>query len=394
MRLTQRTRRQRDSPIGANAHLLDDVPSELPLIDLSQGAPGFATAPAIISHIADVAARPDGGRYTPLFGLPELRRLLAAELSGAYGGTVDVDDIAVTAGCNQAFCMVSSALTEAGDNVVLPLPYYFNHDMWLGLDGIDAHYVRPDDGLAPTPAEVDARCTAATRAIVLVTPGNPTGHAVPPDHIAELADLARHRNVVLVLDETYRSFLPGSGPPHDLFTRTDWRDHIVSLHSFSKDFAIPGHRVGAIVGHPDLLREAAKLIDCVTICPPRLGQEAAIAGLTRARQWREAKVAEIAVNQQRFEATMAGEPGGFRLLSAGGYYGWVRHPFTDDSSDDVVRRLLLEQGVLAIPGTAFSPDDEHTIRFSFANASGEELDAVGDRLSAFGAPAGAGDVSP
>jgi aspartate/methionine/tyrosine aminotransferase len=372
-----------DSPIGANAHLLDRVPADRPLIDVSQGAPGFPTAPEIVARVAEVAADPDGGRYTPLFGLPELRSALATELGDAYGGDVGVDDVCITAGCNQAFCMVTSAIAEPGDDVVVPLPYYFNHDMWLGLDGVEARYVRPAEGLTPTAAEVAEKLTPRSRAVVLVTPGNPTGHVADPDRIGELADLARDRGLALILDETYRAFVPGAEAPHRLFERSDWRDYVVSLHSFSKDFAIPGHRVGAIVGHPDLLREAAKLIDCVTICAPRLGQEGAIAGLTRAREWRATKVAEIAANQRRFEAVMAARPGGFELLSAGGYYGWVRHPFPDVESGELVRRLLVEQGVLTIPGTAFMPADEQMLRFSFANATGEELDALGGRLEEF-----------
>jgi len=84
---------------------------------------------------------------------------------------------------------------------------------------------------------------------------------------------------------------------------------------------------------------------------------------------------------------MAGRPGGFELLSAGGYYGWVRHPFEGFDTDELIRRLLIQQGVLAIPGTAFMPDDEQLVRFSFANATTIELDSLGDRLSDF-EPAG------
>ena len=387
MRLTDRTREQRDSPIGANAHLLGRIPPQLPLIDLSQGAPGFPTAPEIAQHIGQVAASADGGRYTPILGLPELRTALSNELTTAYDAAIEFDDVGITAGCNQAFCMVSSALAEPGDDIVLTLPYYFNHDMWLGLDSVVANYIRPADGMTPGADEVDAQLTPRTRAIVVVTPGNPTGHIAAPDRIDELADLAHDRSVALILDETYRAFVPGDDPPHRLFQRTDWREYVVSLHSFSKDFAIPGHRVGAIIGHPDLLRESAKLIDCVTICPPRLGQEAAIAGLSRAQEWRAAKIAAIAANQRRFEQVMASTPGGFELVSAGGYYGWVRHPFTDGRTDELVRRLLLEQAVLTIPGTAFMPDDEHMVRFSFANATSSELDELGRRLTDFTASA-------
>ena len=334
--------------------------------------------------MAEIAAHPDGSRYTPLFGLPHLREAFANELTNTYQGTVDVADVCITAGCNQAFAMVASALCEPGDEVILPVPFYFNHDMWLGLDSLVPRYLRPADGLNPTVAEAEALIGDRTRAIVLVTPGNPTGHVLSPSTLADFAGLARAHDIVLIIDETYRSFVPGDEPPHTLFATSDWRDHVVSLHSFSKDLAIPGQRVGAVVGAPKLLVEVAKLIDCVTICAPRIGQEAAHAGLTEAGEWRARKIAEIAAKQNRFSEVMASRPGGFELVSTGAYYGWVRHPLSSRSTGYVVEQLLLEQGVLTIPGTAFMPEDESMIRFSFANAEIDRLDELTTRLAAIG----------
>lgn len=380
MRLTARTTRIPSSPIGAHAHLLERVPPGRELLDLSQGAPGFPPAPVVAARMADVANAADGSRYAPLLGLPKLRSAFAEELRGAYGGDIDIDDVCITAGCNQAFAMVVSALAEAGDEVILTLPYYFNHDMWLGLDGLRARHLRPLDGVNPTIEQAEVMIGDRTRALVLVTPGNPTGHVLTPQQIAEFGELASARGIVLILDETYRSFVPGREPPHGEFAKASWRDHVVSLHSFSKDLAIPGQRVGAVVGHPDLLTEVAKLIDCVTICAPRIGQEAAHAGLTEAGSWRDDKVAEIAAKQARFTEVMADEPGGFVLRSAGAYYGWVRHPFAETSTAQVVERMIIEQGILTIPGTAFMPDDEQMIRFSFANADIDRLAELTPRL--------------
>lgn len=380
MKLTQRTIGIANSPIGAHAHLVDQVPKERPLLDLSQGAPGFPPAPEVSARMAKVAGDADGSRYAPLRGLPQLREAFANEIRGAYGGDVGFDDVCITAGCNQAYAMVVSALAEVGDEVILTLPYYFNHDMWLGLDGLVARYLRPATGVTPSVAEAEALITTRTRALVLVTPGNPTGHVLESELLADFATLADERDIVLVIDETYRSFVPGDQAPHELFTTATWRDHVVSLHSFSKDLAIPGQRVGAVVGHPDLLTEVAKLIDCVTICAPRLGQEAAHAGLTEATAWREEKVAEIAEKEARFADVMSGRPGGFELVSHGAYYGWVRHDHVELPTEVVVERLLLEQGVLTIPGTAFLPEDEHMIRFSFANVDLERIDELGQRL--------------
>ncbi len=383
MRLTQRTLAQPDSPIGAHAHLLDDVPANKPLLDLSQGAPGFPPAPEVQQRMADIAAHPDGSRYGPLRGLLSLRTALVEELNEVYGGDVALDDVCITSGCNQAFAMVVSALTEPGDEVMLAVPYYFNHDMWLGLDGAVSTYLKPSNGLSPSTDDAAAVLTDRTRAIVLVTPGNPTGHTMSSNELGAFADFARDNDVALIIDETYRSFIPGDAAPHELFHQEAWREHVVSLHSFSKDLAIPGQRVGAVVGAPALLNEVAKLIDCVTICPSRIGQEGAHAGLTEAGEWRQARIDEIAAKQHRFEQIMAAEPGGFELLSAGAYYGWVRHPFADVPTSDIVEQLLLEQGILMIPGTAFMPADEQCIRFSFANAEIDRLDELTTRLSDF-----------
>lgn len=202
---------------------------------------------------------------------------------------------------------------------------------------------------------------------------------MPADRIAAFADLARAHDLALIVDETYRTFVPSGEAPHGLFATDDWADTVISLHSFSKEFAIPGHRVGAAVGAPALLDEALKLLDCVAICAPRSGQAAALAGLTHSLEWRAEQVARIAALQADFEAVMADRPGGWELASAGAYFGWVRHPW-DCSDQAAVQRLLFELDILAIPGAAFLPGDERMIRMSFANLEPVEIEALGDRL--------------
>ena len=141
----------------------------------------------------------------------------------------------------------------------------------------------PDADLVPRAADAEPLITPRTRAIVLVTPGNPSGVTIPPAEIAAFAALARRHDIALILDETYRTFRDTRRPAHPLFADPAWRWTLVSLHSFSKDLAIPGYRVGCVVASPELNREVIKLMDCVAICAPRVGQEAALAGLTRRR---------------------------------------------------------------------------------------------------------------
>ncbi|WP_353477082.1 aminotransferase class I/II-fold pyridoxal phosphate-dependent enzyme [Streptomyces violaceusniger] len=123
-----------------------------------------------------------------------------------------------------------------------------------------------------------------------------------------------------------------------------------------------------------------KLLDCVAICPPRVGQEAAWAGLTSAQEWRRARANEATEKRRWLETVLAELPGGFELLSCGGFFGWVRHPFADRGTDDVVRDLITRYDTLVIPGTAFLPDDRQVFRVSFGNVDRAGLTEFAGRL--------------
>jgi aspartate/methionine/tyrosine aminotransferase len=380
MRLSPRTVHEIDSPMGAAYAQLADRSGKRALLDLAQAAPGYPPPPEMTEHVARVAHEPDGAGYVPSPGLPRLREALAADLSHDYQSPVGAGQMIITAGCNQAFCLVAQALAEPGDEIIEALPYYFNYDMWLRMNGVTPRYLEPGPDLVPRPEAAEALITPRTRAIVLVTPGNPSGVTIAPDVLAGFYELAKRHDIALILDETYRSFRDTRQPAHELFADPDWERTLVSLHSFSKDLAIPGYRVGAAVASSGLIREMMKLLDCVAICPPRLGQEAAWAGLTAAQPWRRARADENTVKRRQLESLLAGRPGGFELLSCGGFFGWVRHPFTGRGTDDVVRDLITRYDTLVISGTAFLPDDRQVFRVSFGNADVAGLTEFARRL--------------
>jgi aspartate/methionine/tyrosine aminotransferase len=380
MRLTNRTLQLTASPIAEAHAWLAHRSSDRKLLDLSQAAPSYPTAPEIAARIAETALSADGGRYAPPPGLPELNLAFAAEISAGYGADIDATQVLPTGGCNQAFCVVTSTLTQPGDEIILPVPYYFNHDMWLKLDGVRPVYLDSGPSLVPDPVLAAGLITERTRAIVVVTPANPTGVTTPPEVIQAFYELAVEHNLALILDETYRNFRATTEAPHTLFSEDRWWQTVISLHSFSKDLAIPGYRVGAIVAGQELLYESLKMVDCVQISAPRIGQEAVLAGLRQAHHWRREQSERIARSQVVFEDVMATQPGGFELASAGAFFGWVRHPFTDLATDEVIKRLVLDHDALAIPGTAFTPTDERWLRFSFANLEPADLHELGRRL--------------
>lgn len=384
MLLSQLTSSIRSSPIADAKAWLPHRSGRQRLLDLSQAAPSYPTAPVIADRIAAVARSDDGGGYAPPLGLPALTDAFSERLSTSDGGVVRSDQVLPTAGCNQAFCVAISAIADPGDDVIVPLPYYFNHAMWLEAEGITPRFLTPGDDLVPRPSDAAAMINDRTRAILLVSPGNPTGVTIAPDIIDEFAALAASHGIALIIDETYRNFRSTEDPPHHQFARSDWGDTVVSLHSFSKDLAIPGYRVGAIVADTPLIEQAAKLLDCVAICAPRIGQEAVVTGILEAEGWRRAQAERIAGNLEVFRALMADRPGGFELATSGAFFGWVRHPFPGLSVAEVVKRLVLDHDVLTIPGTAFMPDDERWLRFSFANLDGDDFAELHSRLERCG----------
>ncbi len=384
MHVAARTAGLIHSPIGAAFALAPLRANDRPMLDLSQAAPAFPPAPEVVARIAAAAHEPETSRYAPQPGLPALREAFAAELSAAYGAELRAGHVLITAGCNQAFCIVASALAGPGDSMILAAPFYFNHDMWLRVEGIEVRHLEPGPGLLPRAEDLEPLVDTTTRALVLVSPGNPTGVTIPPGRLAELAAEARGLGLVLVIDETYRSFRGTAEAPHRLLAEPDWEDHVVALHSFSKELAMPGYRVGAVVGGEAILVEALKLLDCVAISAPRIGQEAALAGLRHAGEWRRDQVARIESLQAGFEDVMRSRPGGFELVSSGAYFGWVRHPLAGVPAEEVVRRLVLDHDVLVIPGTAFTADDQGMLRFSFANLTEPELAELPDRLAEVG----------
>ena len=226
---------------------------DLPLINVSQAAPVDSPPLGLRQALAEAALNdPQAHLYGPVLGLPALRAEIAAQFSAAYGGHLRPAQVAITQGCNQAFCAVMATLAGAGDEVILPTPWYFNHKMWFDMQGVTTVPLDTGETLIPQAAAAAALITPRTRAIVLVTPNNPGGVEYPAETLADFRDLCRARGLALIVDETYRDFdsrhsIERGGRPHDLFTAPGWDEVLVQLYSFSKAYRLTGHRVGCIV---------------------------------------------------------------------------------------------------------------------------------------------------
>ena len=354
------------------------------LIDMSQAVPGYAAHPDMTAALESAAANPDSARYGRVEGDLDLREAYAAHLDALYSTSVATAEIHITSGCNQAFVASVLAVAGHGNEVLMTRPCYFNHESTLGMLGVGIGYVdcHAENGMLPTPADIDASIGPNTRALAIVSPNNPCGSIYPAGLLTDIFTLCRDRGIWLILDETYRDFLPvPNARPHDLLAIDGWQDTLVQLYSFSKSYCMPGHRLGAITAGSGFVFELAKIIDNIQICAPRVPQMAVTPMLKDLAGWREENRQRIAARSAIFGEVMSGLDG-WEILSTGAYFGYVRHPFAGEASLDVAKLMARASGVLTIPGTFFGDGQEDFLRFAFANTGRDVIAALPDRLSA------------
>jgi aspartate/methionine/tyrosine aminotransferase len=353
-----------------------------PLIDLTQAVPGYPAHPELVRRLAEAAGKPESFRYGEITGDLALRGAYAADLNALYRGDIRPDEVAITTGANMGSFAATMLLAKPGEAVMLPVPWYFNHQMNTAMLGVEVVPLpcRRDDGFVPDPEAAERLLTDCVKAILLVTPNNPTGAIYPPETIARFADLCRRRGIALVLDETYRDFRPADlARPHELFAEPAWRDHLIQLYSFSKSYCVPGFRLGAIAASTPVLAQLTKILDCVQICAARAGQAGLAWAIPALTDWRERNRTLMNGRGAAAEATFATLPG-WAMASRGAYFAYVRHPYPDHPAMQVAEALAIQRGVVTLPGSAFGPDQERYLRLAFANVEADRIAEVAERL--------------
>ena len=361
-------------------------PAEKPLVDLCQAVPDYPPARELTDHLASLTADPLISRYSPDEGLPEVRRAVGAWYGRLYGAAPDPSSLCLTIGASQAFWLAMIVLCREGDEVVVQLPCYFDHAMALEMLGIRAVHVPFDEhsGGLPDPEEIARKISPKTRAILLVTPSNPTGVVTPPDTLARLYELARERNIALVLDETYNAFIPGGLPPHALFNDPFWGDHLVHLASFGKTFALTGYRAGLLAASPAFIRHALKAQDTMVVCQPRITQAAVKFAAENLDPWVAANREVMSRRHDLFRSEFLRGKTPFDLAASGPFFAWVRHPFPGKTGREIARRLAAEANLICLPGEVFGPGLEGCLRLAFGNIREAEIPEAVRRLRAFG----------
>jgi aspartate/methionine/tyrosine aminotransferase len=325
-------------------------------------------------------------RYGPMQGDPELLEALASHLQDRHGLDLEGAALLVTAGSNMAFQTLMQVLCDPGDEVILPAPWYFNHVMAVQLAG--GVPVLPAAGLIPDLQVLEAAITPRSRAIVTVSPNNPSGVVMPPERLAAINALCASQGLLHISDEAYAAFVHGTVPHWSPAAAAGAAAHTVTLQSFSKAYGMAGWRLGYAAVPQRLLPALAKVQDTNLICPPRLNQRAALAALAAGPAWLEPRLETIRrrrnqVLQSLGQAQDQGLPATLLREPDGAFYALLQVR-TSLPGLALVERLIREHGVAALPGESFglpATGGEAVLRLSYGLLPPAQLEEALQRLS-------------
>ena len=326
--------------------------------------------------------------YGPMAGDPPLREALETWLRSNHKLDLSESALLVTAGSNMAFNAVTQVLCDPGDELILPVPYYFNHAMAIQLAG--GRPVAVEAGVIPDPERLAAAITPRTRAIVTVSPNNPSGAVIPPHTLAAINELCASRGLLHLCDEAYALFGHGSTPIWSPGSRPGSGRHTVSFGSLSKSHGMAGWRLGWAVVPRGLMAALAKVQDTILICPPRPIQQAALGALEAGADWVHERVAGLSERRRRVLAALQPRPSAAHAKSQDGLPWRVLGPADGAfyallqlnapvSSDRAMKQLIREYGVALVSGSSFGLP-QGCLRLSYGLLSDHDLGTALERL--------------
>lgn len=353
--------------------LVQGVPD---VLSLGVGEPDFAT-PWHICEAGIYGLEHGHTSYTANAGTPELRREIAAYLHRLHGVSYDpATQVVVTVGASEAIDLACRTLFGPGDEVLVPEPCFVSYVPEVRMTGAVAVPVptRADDGFRVRLEDLERATTPATKGLLLNSPNNPTGAMLDQRDVERIAAFVVDHDLFLLSDEIYGP-LVYEGQHVSFVPQPALRDRLVLIHGFSKAFAMTGWRVGYAAGPPDIIGAMCRVHQYLIMCASIMAQEAAVEALRHGEQQSE-------VMRREYDRRRRVIVGGFERcglecgLPEGAFYAFPSIRSTGLSSEEFCRRLLEEEKVAVVPGTAFGASGEGHVRAAYATS----LDTIREAL--------------
>ena len=349
------------------------------LVRLEVGEPDFDT-PEHVVDAAMAAARDGDTHYTPNAGTVACREAIANVLGSRYDLDYGVDELAVTVGGMEALLLAVLATVDPGDELIAPGPTWPNYETQTTLaDGQFTEVELPaEDGFDLDPELVVDATSDDTAAVVLTTPNNPTGRVYDPADCQRVVDAAADHDAYVIADEVYLS-LCYDREPQAIAAYADQPEHVLTVGSCSKAYAMTGWRLGWLAGDADLLERVVAVRESTTACPSSVAQAAAEAALTGPQAPFEEMYAAFEARRDLVHDRLLEIGGVTASRPEGAFYAFL-DPDVDDSLA-LATFLLREHGVVLAPGSGFGDAGHGHLRLSFANSKDRLREGL-DRLEA------------
>lgn len=348
------------------------------IINLGIGQPDFKTPEHIVE--AAIKAMRDGHHgYTPAAGIPQLREAVAADLKKRHGAEVDPNLIMIMPGGKPTMFFACLIFGQPGAEILYPNPGFPIYESSVKFSGATPvpYRLSEENGFAFSAGELLSKITARTRLIILNSPANPTGGAVPKAEFdALVAGLADWPDVVVMSDEIYGQMLYDGREHVTLLSYPEIRDRLILLDGWSKTYAMTGWRLGYSLWPKSVFGHAEKLAVNCHSCVNAPTQFAGLAALTGPQDAVHSMV-QAFDGRRRVIVSELNQIPGFRCVEPGGaFYAFPNIEGTGLSSKALQTRLLEEAGVAVIAGTSFGAYGEGYLRFSYANSTENIREAI------------------
>ncbi|GED15495.1 aminotransferase [Aneurinibacillus migulanus] len=352
------------------------------VISLGVGEPDFVT-PWNTREAAISSLERGYTAYTSNSGLYELREEICKYLDSSFQVSYDPDkEVVVTVGASEGIDLALRAILDPGDEVLVVEPCYVSYDPVVRLAGGVPVAVQTtlEQQFKLTPAQIEAKITDRTKAIIFCFPNNPTGSIMTKEELAALAAVFARHDLVVISDEIYAELTYDTNHT-SLASLPGMKDRTILLSGFSKAFAMTGWRIGYAAGPEDIIQAMVKIHQYTMLCAPIMGQIAALESLRHGMEAKERMVESY--RQRRNYVVKSFEQIGLSCHKPeGAFYAFPSIASTGMPAEEFAEKLILEQKVAVVPGHVFGDGGAQHIRCSYATSL-ENLEIAIDRMDAF-----------
>jgi aspartate/methionine/tyrosine aminotransferase len=334
-------------------------------ISLGQGVVSYNPPPEAIEFLSKFLAESTNNLYKSVEGIPPLLTALAGKLQAFNGIEINQENcIVVTAGSNMGFMNAILAITNPGDEIILNTPYYFNHEMAIAMAGCHTVLVATDENYQLRPEAIAQAITPKTRAVVTISPNNPTGVVYSKAALRQVNQICEARSIYHISDEAYEYFTY-NGVKHVSPGTFGSSKYTISLFSLSKAYGFASWRIGYMVIPKHLFVAVKKIQDTILICPPVISQYAALGALQAKEEYLQSNIGALAQVRQLVLDSLNRLQGLCSITPANGAFYFFLKVNTQMDAFELVKRLIQEYKVAVIPGTTFGMDDGCYLRVAY-----------------------------